>query len=271
MTSKTIACGVVGAMGRMGQRICHLLASSPGFRIAGAIESPESPAVGKTLHDVLGIAGCQTVVVDTFGVLADACDVVIDFTFPEVSLSTVDFCHTTKTPAVIGTTGFTADQRSTIEKLSTTFPCVCAPNMSIGVTMLFKLVSDVARVLQEGFDVEVLELHHRHKKDAPSGTALRIAEILAQTYGWDLAQAGVYERRGMIGARRHEEIGIQSLRAGDVVGEHTVLFAGTGERLELIHRAQSRDCFARGALVAARWVLNKPAGLYDMQDVLGIR
>jgi 4-hydroxy-tetrahydrodipicolinate reductase len=143
--------------------------------------------------------------------------------------------------------------------------------MSMGVNTLFKIVADVARILQDGFDVEVLEMHHRHKKDAPSGTAMRLAQILAHSYGWNLDGAGVYERKGITGERRRDEIGIQTLRGGDVVGEHLVLFAGTGERIELIHRAQSRDCFAQGALYAAKWLMGRPAGMYDMQDVLGLR
>lgn len=271
MATQTISCVVVGAMGRMGQRICHLLASSPHFTLAGAVESSTSTWVGRTLREALGIGVDAPVIAESLAEFPAHFDVVIDFTFPEVSLQTADFCNAKGIPAVIGTTGFTSEQYGRLVALSTGFPCVCAPNMSIGVTMLFKLVGDVARVLRNGFDVEVVEMHHRHKKDAPSGTALRIAQILASTYGWNLEQAGVYQRRGITGERRNDEIGIQSLRGGDVVGEHTVLFVGTGERLELVHRAHSRDCFAQGALSAARWVIGKPAGLYDMQDVLGLR
>jgi 4-hydroxy-tetrahydrodipicolinate reductase len=255
----------------MGQRICQLLSAAPCFRIAGAVESPASGCVGKSLKEALGLSGTDAVVAEGLAAIREPFDVIIDFTFPEVSLQTAGFAHAAKKPAVIGSTGFSAQQLQQLKQLSSAFPCVCAPNMSLGVNTLFKLVGDVAKILHEGFDVEVMEIHHRHKKDAPSGTAARIAQILADAYGWDLARTGVYQRKGIIGERKREEIGIQTLRAGDVVGEHTVLFAGTGERLELVHRAQSRDCFAQGALYAAQWVLRQPEGLYDMQDVLGLR
>ncbi|MCX8044411.1 MAG: 4-hydroxy-tetrahydrodipicolinate reductase [Desulfobacterota bacterium] len=271
MNTDLVSCVVVGALGRMGQRICHLLATVPGFSLKGAVECPGNPCIGKSLTETLGVRDVAGCIVDDLAAITERFDVVIDFTFPEVSLKTATFCNRSGTAAVIGTTGFTVEQFQQLQELSAAFPCVCAPNMSVGVTVLFKLVNDVAQALRTGFDVEVVEMHHRHKKDAPSGTALRIAQILAQAYGWDLAQAGVYQRRGITGARRDAEIGIQSLRGGDVVGEHTVLFAGTGERLELVHRAYSRDCFAQGALTAARWVGAQPAGMYDMQDVLGLR
>ena len=173
--------------------------------------------------------------------------------------------------AVIGTTGFSEEQMLSIRQAARDFACVCAPNMSMGVNTLFKLVRDVALILQEGYDAEVVEIHHRRKKDAPSGTAVRIGQILAEAWGRDYQRTAVFERNGMIGERTRDEIGMQTLRAGDVVGEHTVLFGGTGERLELIHRAQSRDCFAQGALQASRWLMDRPAGVYDMQDVLGLR
>lgn len=271
MENKKISCAVVGAMGRMGQRICHLLAAAPEFVIAGVVESAASGFIGKSLKEAIGLSGTDAVVADGLAAIKNPFDVIIDFTFPEVSLLTARFASAAKKPAVIGSTGFSAQQMQELKKLSATFPCVCAPNMSMGVNTLFKLVRDVAMILHEGFDVEVMEIHHRHKKDAPSGTAARIAQILADAYGWDLSRTGVYQRKGIIGERKREEIGIQTLRAGDVVGEHTVLFAGTGERLELVHRAQSRDCFAQGALYAAQWLLRQPDGLYDMQDVLGLK
>jgi len=255
----------------MGQHVCKLLSQADDFTIAGATEAPGSRHVGRTLSETIGLPGEQSLIAGSLEELQEPIDVIIDFTFPDVTMRTVEFARTNGVRTVIGTTGFSQDQISLIEKASHDFACVCAPNMSMGVNTLFKLVEDVARILSEGYDAEVVEIHHRHKKDAPSGIAVRIGQILAETWGRDYQRTAVFERNGMIGERTREEIGMQTLRAGDVVGEHTVLFGGTGERLELIHRAQSRDCFAQGALQAARWLRSRPAGLYDMQDVLGLR
>jgi 4-hydroxy-tetrahydrodipicolinate reductase len=227
--------------------------------------------VGRTLKELLGLGDGSQLVCERLEDIAGHFDAVIDFTFPAISMETARFCARTGKPAVIGSTGFTAGQLAELRDLARSFPCVCAPNMSMGVNTLFKIVADVAKILQDDYDVEIVEMHHRNKKDAPSGTAMRLAQILAESYGWNLETAGVYERKGISGARRRDEIGIQTMRGGDVVGEHLVMFAGTGERLELVHRAQSRDCFAQGALYAARWLLDRPAGFYDMQDVLGLR
>jgi 4-hydroxy-tetrahydrodipicolinate reductase len=266
-----VSCAVTGAMGRMGQRLCHLIAASEDIAIAGGTESAGSGFVGKSLQELMGIGQASMVLAGRLDDIARPFDAVIDFTFPEVSMETARFCARTGRAAVIGSTGFSPDQAAELKALSASFACVCAPNMSLGVNALFKIVADVARMLRDGFDVEVMEIHHRHKKDAPSGTAMRIAQILADSYGWGLDKVGVYQRKGITGERRRDEIGIQTLRGGDVVGEHMVMFAGTGERIELIHRAQSRDCFAQGALYAARWLAGRTAGLYDMQDVLGLR
>ncbi len=272
MNASSISCVVTGAMGRMGQRLCRLISETDGFILAGATESPQSTSLGKSIKEVMGLPQEDVFLAGSLDDIKTSFDVIIDFTFPEVSMETARFAGRKKKHAVvIGTTGFSAEQTGTLGNLSTDFPCVCAPNMSLGVNTLFKLVKDVAAALQEGFDVEITEIHHRYKKDAPSGTALKIAHIVAETYGRDLSQDGVFQRKGFIGARKDSEIGMQVLRAGDVVGEHTVLFGGQGERLELVHRAHSRDCFARGALFAARWILGKPKGLYDMQDVLGLK
>jgi 4-hydroxy-tetrahydrodipicolinate reductase len=266
-----VSCAVVGVTGRMGQHVCRLLSQAEDFTIAGATEAPGSRHIGRSLTETIGLPGEQGLIAGSLEDIQGPIDVVIDFTFPEVTMRTVEFARTCGVRTVIGTTGFSLDQMSVIEKSSCDFPCVCAPNMSMGVNTLFKIVEDVARILNEGYDAEVLEIHHRHKKDAPSGTAVRIGQILAETWGRDYRQTAVFERNGIIGERTRDEIGMQTLRAGDVVGEHTVLFGGTGERLELIHRAQSRDCFAQGALQAARWLKSRSPGLYDMQDVLGLR
>jgi len=172
---------------------------------------------------------------------------------------------------VIGTTGFSVSEMDELRSLAKQLPCVCSPNMSVGVNMLFKMIAEMAKTLHEDYDIEVIEAHHRLKKDAPSGTALKMAEVLAKAIGKDLTQAAVYTRKGMIGERKRGEIGIQTIRAGDIVGDHTVIFGGMGERLELTHRAQSRDTFVRGALRAARWVVKQPPGLYDMLDVLELK
>jgi len=266
-----VACAVVGATGRMGQHVCRLLSQADDFMISGATEAPDSPHIGRSLMEVVGLPGESGLIAGSLETLQTPIDVIIDFTFPEISMRTIEFARAHGVRTVIGTTGFTDEQMGSIQQAAQDFACVCAPNMSMGVNTLFKLVRDVALILQEGYDAEVLEIHHRHKKDAPSGTAVKIGQILAEAWGRDYPDTAVFERNGIIGARTREEIGMQTLRAGDVVGEHTVLFGGTGERLELIHRAQSRDCFAQGALQAARWLSNRPSGFYDMQDVLGLR
>ena len=266
-----VACAVVGATGRMGQHVCRLLSQADDFMIAGVTETPGSRHIGQSLTEAIGLPDEPGLIVGRLDDLQSPIGVIIDFTFPEVTMRTVEFAREHGVRTVIGTTGFSEEQMRLIRQSTLDFACVCAPNMSLGVNMLFKLVRDVALVLHEGYDAEVLEIHHRHKKDAPSGTAVRIGRILAEAWGRDYQSTAVFERNGIIGERTRDEIGMQTLRAGDVVGEHTVLFGGTGERLELIHRAQSRDCFAQGALHAARWLSTRPAGLYDMQDVLGLR
>jgi len=271
MGRPTTGCVVVGAAGRMGRRLCQLILESDRFALAGATELPDSAHIGKTLTEALGVTAADVRIAAGLEEVGRPFDVIIDFTFPAVSLQTALFASRTGMPAVIGSTGFTPEQTTTLQRLAAHFPCVWAPNMSRGVNVLFQLVREAALILQDGFDVEILEMHHRHKKDAPSGTAVKIAQIVAEAYGWNLDQAGTYERKGLTGARRREEIGLQTLRGGDVVGEHSVLFVGSGERIELVHRAQNRDCFAQGALHAARWVIGKRQGIYDMQDVLGLR
>ena len=271
MGNEIITCAVVGATGRMGRRICEIISAAENYRLAGATERTGHPQIGKTLQEVLGTVKSEARLSGSLEEIADPFDVIIDFTFPAVSLQTVQFARREKKPAVIGSTGFSAEEMGEIRELSKGFPCVCAPNMSMGVNLLFSLVRQVAQILGDSFDAEVLEAHHRNKKDAPSGTAVKIAQILAEAYGRDLSQVGVYGRKGLIGERRKDEIGIQTLRAGDIVGDHTVMFGGQGERLELIHRAHSRDTFVHGALRAAQWIIDKPNGLYDMQDVLGLK
>jgi 4-hydroxy-tetrahydrodipicolinate reductase len=263
---------VCGAAGRMGGRVLHAVHSEQGMEVTGATERSDAPQVGR---DAGAVAGLEPLGVKISGSLEAAlergADVVIDFTAPAASLKNAQVCAARKVALVIGTTGIPAQGRGDLAARARDIPIVLAPNMSLGVNVLFRLVSQAGRALGPGYEVEIVEMHHRAKKDAPSGTALRLAEVAAEALGIDAHSAAVYERHGDTGARRPGSIGVQALRGGDVVGEHTVHFLADGERLELTHRATSRDNFARGAVRAARWVVGKPAALYDMQDVLGFK
>ena len=262
---------VAGAAGRMGGRIIHMIQKSEEIKLWGAFEKPGHPAIGKDVGEVVGLGKID---IDLRGDISEAmkdADVLIDFTTPESTLSNIRFIAKTGQAMVIGTTGITGERAKEVNLLAQKIRCVMSPNMSVGVNVLFKVVEDVSRVLGNDYDMEIVESHHRLKKDAPSGTAMHLAKILADSTGRNLDTDAVYERKGYIGVRRDEAIGIQSIRAGDIVGEHTVIFAGTGERIEIVHRAHSRDNFARGALLASTWIVRQPVGLYDMQDVLGLK
>ncbi|MDE2180742.1 MAG: 4-hydroxy-tetrahydrodipicolinate reductase [candidate division NC10 bacterium] len=265
---RAIVCGVAG---RMGGRITAMIHETRDFTLAGAVERPSSPSIGQDAGEVAGIGKLGVPVVGDLGAVVSEGQVVIDFTAPQATMTHLAVAAQAKVPIVVGTTGFSTADLSRIKQLGSAVPCVLSPNMSIGVNLLFKVLAEVASVLGEEYDVEIVETHHRLKKDAPSGTALKMAQVIAETLGRELDKVVVYGRKGMVGARGKEEIAIHALRAGDVVGEHTVIFDGMGERIEVTHRAHSRDNFARGALRAARWVIGRPAGLYDMQDVLGLR
>jgi len=262
---------VSGIAGRMGSRIGQILSETSGVVLAGGFERPGHPLVGKDLSFAVGGEPRGVIIGSSIEEVLSAAEVVIDFTSAEASLANLRAASRAGVPMVIGSTGWKPEGLAEARELAGRVPVVIAPNMSRGVNVLFKVVADVARLLGEDFDIEVLEAHHRMKKDAPSGTALRLAEAAAKALGRDLSAVGVYERRGLTGERTKDEIGLQTLRGGDIVGEHMVLFAGMGERIELIHRAHSRDNFARGAVHAAKWVVAQPPGLYDMQDVLGIK
>ncbi len=262
---------VAGAAGKMGTRIIHLLAATDGIQLAGAFEKPGHPAIGRTVMEVTGAPGLDLKVADSLEAVLPQGEVLIDFTHPEASVAHLKQVAAAGKAAVVGTTGFSAAQLNEIKALSQQCRIVMAPNMSVGVNLMFKVVADIARILSSGYDVEIIEAHHRLKKDAPSGTAMKLAQVIAQSLQRDLEQVAVYERKGMIGQRSESEIGIQTIRAGDIVGEHTVIFGGIGERLEIIHRAHNRDNFARGAVRAAQWILQQAPGLYDMQDVLGLK
>ncbi len=266
-----IQVAVAGASGRMGRVISGIIERDcEDMELSGALEAPGNASLGKDAGLLAGVGESGISVTDSVADALMGAAVLIDFTNPDASLSHLSFAASAKIPSVVGSTGFTGEQKARLEEFSKNIPLVWAPNMSVGVNLLFRLVKDVVNVLGEDFDVEISEIHHRFKKDAPSGTAVRLGEIIAREKGVSLEKQGVFGRHGLTGERKDEEIGIMSHRAGDVVGEHTVIFGGMGERLELTHRAHTRETFGRGAVRAARWVIGRPPGLYDMNDVLGL-
>ena len=259
---------VSGGCGRMGSRIIHLLREDPELELAGVVEVNSHLSVGKTLNEAIGVKGLTVIIESDLKKVIDGGDVVVEFSTPEATISHLEIARAHQKAVVVGTTGLTDSQMELLRVASEDVPILVSPNMSVGVNLLFKLTEEAASALGKGYDVEIIEAHHHFKKDAPSGTAKRLAEIIARAKGADLSKTGVYGRSGLVGPRPEEEIGIHAVRAGDIVGEHTVIFAGTGERIELIHRATSRDTFVSGALKAAKFITGKPAGLYSMQDAL---
>jgi len=266
---KDIKAVVIGAAGKMGSRIIHIIKETPSISLQRAIERPDHPSIGKDIGEVIGL-GKMGIPLET-GLKGKGGDVIINFTTPQASLESLEFAMEAGLAAVIGTTGLSPEQIERVKDLSKSARCVFSPNMSVGVNVMFRIVQEVAQVLGPDYDIEIVEAHHRLKKDSPSGTAVKLGELIAKAVGRDFGKVGVYGRKGMVGERTKDEIGMQVVRAGDIVGEHTVLFGGIGERLEIIHRAHSRDNFARGAVRAALWIVDQPNGLYDMQDVLGLK
>jgi len=262
---------IAGAAGRMGGRLVALMQESAALTLVAAVEKKGHVAVGEDAGELAGCSSSLITIEDDLAACIGKGEVIIDFSSPAATLEHMRVAAKHRTAMVIGTTGFSSAEMDELKQLAKQLPCVCSPNMSVGVNLLFKVLAEMTRTLQEDYDIEVIEAHHRLKKDAPSGTALKMAEVLAKAMGKDLGQTAVYSRKGMIGERKRGEIGIQTIRAGDIVGDHTVIFGGMGERIELTHRAQSRDTFVRGALRAARWVVKQPPGLYDMLDVLGLK
>jgi 4-hydroxy-tetrahydrodipicolinate reductase len=261
---------VAGAAGRMGNRIIACLAGLPDLRLIAALEVPGHAAIGRDAGDLAGIGKAGVSVGADAAAEITRDRVLIEFSVPEASLAHLRLAAHSGARAVIGTTGFTASQRAEIGELAKQTAILISPNMSVATNVAFKLLATMAKALGDEYDVEITEIHHRFKKDAPSGTALRMAEVIAEALGRDLDQVAVYGRQGLPGERTRPEIGILSLRSGDVVGEHTVSFGTLGERLELVHRAHNRDTYARGALRAARFIAGRPPGLYSMADVLGL-
>ncbi|MGV8059428.1 MAG: 4-hydroxy-tetrahydrodipicolinate reductase [Smithellaceae bacterium] len=262
---------VTGAGGRMGSRIISLISEMADAKVVGAVEAAGHPIIGRDIGQGLGLGKTGVLVCDNLVNCIDQSDVVIDFTHHEASLNYLRIAGEKNRAIVIGSTGFTSDEMIKVKEFAGNTRCVLAPNMSVGVNVMLKVLEYCAGILNDDYDVEIVEAHHHLKKDAPSGTAMKMAQVIAGELGRDLENVGVYTRKGIIGERTKKEIGIQTIRAGDIVGEHTVIFGGIGERLEFTHRAHNRDNFAKGAIRAAQWIVNQKNGLYDMQDVLGLR
>ena len=269
MTSGPIRIAVAGASGRMGRMLIEAIAAAPDLRLAGALDVTGSSALGQDAAAFLGHPAGVAITADLRIGLADA-QVLIDFTRPEGTLAHLAVCRELGVKAVIGTTGFTAAQKAQIAAHAQQVAVMLAPNMSVGVNLMLKLLDTAARSLNEGYDIEIIEAHHRHKVDAPSGTALAMGEVVAAALGRDLKECAVYGREGVTGERDPSTIGFATVRGGDIVGDHTVLFAGTGERIEITHRSSSRVTYAQGALRAARFLGAHATGLYGMADVLGL-
>jgi 4-hydroxy-tetrahydrodipicolinate reductase len=260
---------IAGSSGRMGRMLIEAVLASADLQLHGALDVASSPALGQDAGAFLGRNTGVTISADLDGALTGA-DVLIDFTRPEGTLAHLAACACLGVNAVVGTTGFSEAQKAEIGILAQTVAIVMAPNMSVGVNVVLRLLDVAARALSEGYDIEVIEAHHRHKVDAPSGTALKMGEVLAQALGRDLKTCGVFAREGVTGERDPSTIGFSTIRGGDIVGDHTVLFAGTGERIEISHRSSSRAGYAQGSLRAARFLATHRTGLFGMNDVLGM-
>lgn len=268
--SSTTRIAISGASGRMGRMLIEAVLADPQTSLAAALDISQSPLIGHDAAEFMGQVSGVKITADAVAALANA-DVLIDFTRPQATLDYLQACSATKTRAVIGTTGFDSAGLAQIQSFGQTCSAVFAPNMSVGVNITLKLLEAAGQYLSEGFDIEVIEAHHRHKVDAPSGTALKMGEVVAKAAGRDLQRVGRYSREGHTGERPADEIGFSVIRGGDIVGDHTVLFAGTGERIEITHKSSSRATYAQGALRAAKFLMRQPTGIFDMQDVLGLR
>lgn len=268
MTKLNIA--IAGSSGRMGRALVEAVLQAEDLRLHAALDISGSSYLKKDVGELCG-SPCRVLISDDVAGALKGTDVFIDFTRPEGTLKHLELCRSRGVKMVVGTTGFTPQQKQKLSGAAKDIAIVFAPNMSAGVNVVFKLLETVAKTLTQGYDIEIIEAHHRHKIDAPSGTALRMGEVIASTHGWNLAQSAVYGRQGVTGERSPSTIGFASVRGGDIVGDHTVLFAGSGERIEITHKATSRATFAMGALRAARFLKDKKNGLFDMLDVLGLR
>lgn len=261
---------VAGASGRMGKTLIEAISQNPDMRLGAASTLPEDPALGQDAAVMCGLPAQKVLLVSDLSQQLDAFDMLVDFTSPESTLEHAHLCAGAGKKLIIGTTGLTAEQKAVISEAGKHTAIVFAPNMSVGVNLCFKLLELAAQIMGDDADIEIVEAHHRHKKDAPSGTALRMGEVVAQTLGRDLQECAVYGREGVTGERDSKTIGFATIRAGDIVGDHTVIFATPGERVEITHKASSRMNFAMGAVRAALWLQQHKTGVYSMQDVLGL-
>ena len=262
---------VMGAAGRMGKNLIEAVIQAQGAVLAAAVDRPDSSLIGADVGELTGLGRLGVTLSSDLVSVLDEFDVLIDFTHPSVTLRNLAICREAGKAMVIGTTGFSVEEKKQLAEVAREIPIVFAANFSVGVNLCLKLLDTAARVLGDEVDIEIIEAHHRHKVDAPSGTALRMGEVVAEALGRDLQKVAVYGREGQTGARARETIGFATVRAGDVVGDHTVLFAAEGERVEITHKASSRMTFAKGAVRSALWLEDRAPGLYDMQDVLGLR
>lgn len=267
---KKIRYAIAGSAGRMGRTLVEAVLKDETASLAATLEHSASPFLGKDAGELFGMPCGVLITDDIVGALKNA-DCLIDFTRPEATLVHLENCQSQGVSLVIGTTGFNAAEKQAIENAAQKISVVFAPNMAVGVNAVFKLLSVAAKILNTGYDVEVIEAHHRHKVDAPSGTALRMGEVVAHALGKDLSECAIYGRQGHTGERPATQIGFSTIRGGDIVGDHTVLFAGEGERIEITHKSASRMSYALGALRAGRFLADKSHGLFDMQDVLGLK
>ncbi len=261
---------VTGASGRMGRTLIEALGNTAGLTLTAAVERPGLVEIGRDAGELAGVGTCGVKITDSLEAVCADFDVLIDFTIADATTANVEICRRNGRKMVIGTTGLNQDQLATLDTAAVQIPIVHASNFSVGVNVTFRLAEIAARILGDSVDVEILEAHHRHKVDAPSGTAVTLGQVIARELGRDLNTDAVYGREGFTGERARRTIGFNSVRAGDIVGEHTVMFAGEGERIEITHRAQSRMNFAVGALRAAEFVAGRDHGIYDMRDVLGL-
>lgn len=261
---------IAGATGRMGKTLVEIIANNPAMKVGAVSVLPTDKALGQDIGVVCGLGSLGVVAVDDLAKVKDQFDALIDFTTPSATLAHLKLCAEHGKQLIIGTTGFTEEQKQLIAEAAKRTAIVFAPSMSVGVNLCYKLLELAARVIGEESDIEIIEAHHRHKVDAPSGTALKMGEVIAKTLGRDLKDCAVYGREGFTGARDKKTIGFATIRAGEIVGDHTVMFATAGERIEITHKSQSRQHFADGAVRAALWLQGKQTGLFSMQDVLGL-
>lgn len=267
----TVAIAIVGAAGRMGRMLVQTVHAEADMSVAAAVERQDDPLVGMDAGSVAGIGEIGVTIGSSLDRALAISDVCIDFTLPGPTVDHARTCQSQRRTMVIGTTGLSPEQLAIVQDAASDIAIVHAPNMSVGVNLCFKLLDVAARALGDSVDIEIIEAHHRNKVDAPSGTAVRMGQIIAGALGRNLADCAVYGREGHTGIRERKTIGFETIRAGDIVSEHTVMFAGEGERIELTHRGTSRANFAAGAVRAARWAVSQPPGMYDMQDILGLR